>query len=124
MDTHAFLWFISDDRRLSPTAASFIKDRNNDIYFSAASAWEISIKSGLGRLAVKDELESFLLQQLAENGFQSLFITISHAAYIKRLPGIHKDPFDRVLIAQSLTEDMPLISNDSLMQRYKVNIIW
>ena len=124
LDTHAFLWFISNDERLSKNANALIRDRRNELYFSSASAWEISIKAGLGRLSIPDEMESFLLDQLSENGFLSLPITIPHAAYIRKLPGIHKDPFDRILIAQSVIEKLPLISRDRTIKQYDLNIIW
>ena len=124
LDTHTFLWFISDDKRLSKTANALMKDRNNALYFSSASAWEISIKIGIKRLSIKDEMESFLLDQLSENGILPLPITIPHAAYICKLPRIHKDPFDRILIAQSVVEDMPLLSRDRTVRKYDANIIW
>lgn len=124
LDTHAFLWFISDDRRLSKNASAVMSDRSNELYFSSASAWEISIKTGLGRLSIQDEMKSFLLAQLSENGIFPLSITIPHAAHISKLPGIHKDPFDRILIAQSVIEDMPLLSRDRTMRKYDVNVVW
>ena len=124
LDTHAFIWFISDDHRLSKKAESTIRNRSNEIYFSAASAWEISIKMALGRLSIKAEIESFLLAQLLENGFLSLPITISHATYIIKLPDIHKDPFDRILVAQSKIEDMTLISCDRMVRQYDVKVVW
>lgn len=124
LDTHAFLWFISNDNRLSKKANALIRDRSNELYFSSASAWEISIKAGLGRLSIKDEMESFLLDQLSENGILSMPITIPHAAYISKLPEIHKDPFDRILVAQSIIEEMPLISRDRTVKKYDVNVLW
>jgi len=124
LGTHAFLWFISNDKRLSKNANALIRDRSNELYFSSASAWEISIKVGLGRLSIQDEMESFLLDQLSENGILPLPITIPHAAYISKLPGIHKDPFDRILIAQSVIEEMPLLSRDRTVKKYDVNVIW
>ena len=124
LDTHAFLWFISDDQRLSDKAQSTIRNRSNEIYFSAASAWEISIKMALGRLSIEAEVEPFLLAQLLENGFLSLPITIPHATCIIKLPDIHKDPFDRILVAQSKIEDMPLISRDRMVRQYNVKVVW
>ncbi len=124
LDTHAFLWFISDDKRLSKNANALMRNRSNELYFSSASAWEISIKIGIRRLSIQDEMESFLLAQLSENGILPLPITIPHAAYITKLPGIHKDPFDRILIAQSVIEDMPLLSRDRTLRKYDANVIW
>jgi len=124
MDTHAFLWFVSDDNRLSSKAKSIIKDSNNEIYFSAASAWEISIKSKLGRMKLGEDLGSFIIEQLAANSFGPLAITISHALYTEKLPQIHKDPFDRMMISQSKVENMVLITGDKKIREYKVSTAW
>jgi PIN domain nuclease of toxin-antitoxin system len=124
LDTHAFLWFVSDDYRLSSKARSIINNSKNEIYFSAVSAWEMSIKSRLRRLTIKEELEPFIVKQLAENNFSTLSISIFHAIYTSKLPEIHKDPFDRMLIAQSNVEKMFLISKDKDIKRYKVPIVW
>jgi PIN domain nuclease of toxin-antitoxin system len=124
LDTHAFLWFVSDDYRLSSKARSIINNSKNEIYFSAVSAWEISIKSRLRRLTIKEELEPFIVKQLAENNFSTLSISIFHSIYTSKLPEIHKDPFDRMLIAQSNVEKMFLISKDKDIKRYKVPIVW
>jgi PIN domain nuclease of toxin-antitoxin system len=124
LDTHAFLWFVTDDNRLSPKARSIIKSNVNEIYFSAASVWEMSIKIRLGRLTIAEELEPFIVKQLAENNFRTLSITIFHSIYTSKLPDIHKDPFDRMIIAQSKVESMPLISKDKNIKKYKVPIVW
>jgi len=124
LDTHAFLWFVSEDNRLSSKAQSIIKNSRNDIYFSAVSAWEMSIKIRLGRLSIEEELEPFIIKQLSENNFSTLSITIFHSIYTSKLPEIHKDPFDRMIVAQSQVEDMPLISKDKNIKKYKVPVVW
>lgn len=124
LDTHAFLWFVSDDNRLSSKARSLIKNHKNEIYFSAVSAWEMSIKTRLHRLTFTEELEPFIVRQLAENHFSTLSISIFHSVYTSMLPEIHKDPFDRMLIAQSTVENMSLISCDRHIQQYKVPVVW
>ena len=124
LDTHAFLWFVLDDKRISTKATSIIRESKNEIYFSAASAWEIAIKAKLDRLKIKGDLESFIIEQLSTNSFVPLSITISHSLYLERLPQIHKDPFDRIIIAQSKLEDLPLISSDQKIKRYKIKLIW
>ena len=124
LDTHAFLWFVLDDQRISKEARSIIEDSKNKIYFSAASAWEIAIKTKLARLKIKGEFESFIIEQLSTNSFVPLSITISHSLYTERLPQIHKDPFDRIIIAQSKLEDLPLISKDKKIRKYKLAMIW
>ncbi len=124
LDTHAFLWFVLDDKRISTKAKSIIKDSKNEIYFSAASAWEIAIKTKLDRLKIKGDLESFIIEQLSTNSFVPLSITISHSLYTERLPQFHKDPFDRIIIAQSKIEKLSLISKDKNIKKYKVPIVW
>ena len=124
LDTHAFLWFVTDDDKLSSNARSIIKNSNNEVYFSAASAWEMSIKVRLGRLTIEEDLEPFIIKQLAENNFSTLSITIFHSIYTSKLPEIHKDPFDRMIVAQSQVEDMPLISKDKNIKKYKVPVVW
>ena len=124
LDTHTFLWFVTDDNRLSSKARSIIQDSNNEIYFSAASAWEMSIKAKLGRLKLGGNLESFIIEQLTENIFGPLAITVSHSLYTEKLPQIHKDPFDRIMISQSKVEDMVLITRDREIREYKVSTVW
>jgi len=124
LDTHAFLWFVLDDQRISKEAKSVIEDSQNKIYFSAASAWEIAIKTKLARLKIIGDFESFIIDQLSTNSFVPLSITISHSLYTVRLPQIHKDPFDRIIIAQSKLEDLPLISKDKTIRKYKVTLVW
>jgi len=124
LDTHAFLWFVTDDNRLSSKAKSIIQDSNNEIYFSAASAWEISIKTKLGRLKLGRNLESFIIEQLTENSFGPLAITVSHSLYTEKLPQIHKDPFDRIMISQSKIENMVMITRDREIREYKVSTVW
>ena len=124
MDTHAFLWFVLDDKRISTKAKSIIEDSKNEIYFSAASAWEMAIKTKLSRLKFKGELGSFIIEQLSTNSFVPLSITISHSLYTEQLPQIHKDPFDRIIIAQSKLEDLPLISTDKKIRKYPTTVVW
>ena len=124
LDTHAFLWFVLDDQRISAKAKLIIEDSKNKIYFSAASAWEIAIKTELARLKIKGDLDRFIIEQLSTNSFVPLSITISHSLYTKRLPLVHKDPFDRIIIAQSKLENLPLISKDKKIRKYKVTTVW
>ena len=124
LDTHAFLWFVLDDQRISAKAKLIIEDSKNKIYFSAASAWEIAIKTELARLKIKGDFDSFIIEQLSINNFVPLSITISHSLYTKRLPQVHKDPFDRIMIAQSKLEDLPIISMDKEIRKYKVTMVW
>ena len=124
LDTHAFLWWISDDPRLSGRAREIIADGRNELYFSAASGWEISIKAGLGRLEVPEDLQRFISVQLSRNAFQSLPIYLRHALHTRALPGHHRDPFDRILVSQAILEELPLLSADSQISRYHVEVVW
>lgn len=124
LDTHAFLWFVLDDKRISTAAKSIIEDSKNTIYFSAASAWEMAIKTKLARLEIIGDFESFIIDQLSTNSFVPLPITISHSLYTERLPQIHNDPFDRIIIAQSKLENLALISKDNKIRKYKIDMFW
>ena len=124
LDTHTFLWWIEDAPQLSEHARMLIADPNNHLFLSAASGWEIAIKARLGKLRVHDELERFLAEQLSMNQISALPITMYHALHVQRLPLHHRDPFDRMLIAQSQLEAMPIITMDSIFSRYHVETIW
>jgi PIN domain nuclease of toxin-antitoxin system len=124
LDTHAFLWWISDDRRLSERVLEMIGDGRNELFFSAASGWEISIKAGLGRLKAPEDLERFIADQLSRNAFRSLPIYLRHALYTRTLPDHHRDRFDRILISQAILEEMALLSADPRISRYPVEIVW
>lgn len=126
LDTHAFLWWIEDNPRLSPRARSLIGDSENGVYVSAASGWEIAIKARLGKLRLSEDgsLERFILDQLQVNAFQALPVQMSHALHVSTLPPLHRDPFDRLLIAQSRLEGMPLITGDAQIAGYEVQIFW
>ena len=124
LDTHAFLWWNLDDPQLSDTAREFISDGRNEIFLSAASVWEIAIKYGKGRLELPEKPELYVAQRLTRHRFSSLPIQLSHAAQVYRLPDIHTDPFDRLLVVQSQLEEMPLITADLQITRYDVNVIW
>lgn len=124
LDTHAFLWWISDDRRLSDRAREFIGDGRNELFFSAASGWEISIKAGLGRLEVPGDLQRFIADQLSRNAIKVLPIYLSHTLHTRVLPDHHRDPFDRILTSQAILEEMPLLSADPKISHYPVEVVW
>jgi PIN domain nuclease of toxin-antitoxin system len=124
LDTHAFLWWISDDRRLSDRAREFIGDGRNELFFSAASGWEISIKAGLGRLEVPGDLQRFIADQLSRNAIKVLPIYLSHTLHTRVLPDHHRDPFDRILASQAILEEMPLLSADPKISHYPVEVVW
>lgn len=124
LDTHAFLWWLTDDPQLPQNVRDIIADGNNELYFSAASCWEIAIKAQLGKLALPDKPAAFISDQLAVNGVQSLPIQSSHALHVFNLPALHRDPFDRMLIAQAQLENMPIITSDPLIALYEVQLLW
>lgn len=117
LDTHLLLWAAISPDRLSPEAVALIEDQGNELIYSAASLWEISIKSGLGRSDF--QVDSRLLRRgLLDNGYAELAITGEHAAAVGGLPALHADPFDRILIAQSMVEGMLLLTSDAVVAKY------
>lgn len=124
LDTHAFLWWIDNNPKLSSRASGIISDAGNAIFLSAVSGWEIVIKARLGKLTLPDDLERFIADQLVTNAFSGLPIQLSHALHVYTLPPIHRDPFDRILVAQSQLEDMPILTADLQIAKYSVEVIW
>lgn len=124
LDTHSFLWWITGSSRLSAKAAQVIGDGRNEIYLSAASSWEIAIKARLGRIELPDLPDRFISEQMLANAFQGLPIQISHTMQVYSLPDHHSDPFDRMLVAQSLVEKLSIISSDKELSRYAADVIW
>jgi len=124
LDTHTFLWFITNDKNLSPMAREIIEDSDNDRLLSIASLWEIAIKSSLGKLKSKAPFPQLIPVQLKINLIELLPIKISHLSLVSDLTFHHRDPFDRLLIAQSLVEDLPIISIDAQLDDYGIDRIW
>ena len=124
LDTHAFLWWLSGDAALSDTAKAAIGDANNTIFVSAASAWEIATKHRIGKLPGVAAIAGDLSGGAADQGFIALPISLLHAQTAGALPGPHRDPFDRMLIAQAILETLVLISNERIFDAYGVNRLW
>ena len=124
LDTHAFLWWIADSRRLSSAAYAAIIDSSNTVFVSAATAWEIATKCRLGKLPEADAMAYDMVNTIALQGFSQLPITVEHGNRAGSLAGPHRDPFDRILIAQAMTEDLALVSNETLFDRYGVRRLW
>ena len=124
LDTHAFLWWITEDPQLSPKAHELISDGQNAMYWSAASSWEVSIKYSLGRLPLPETPEQFLPVELGKNRIESLSVIDAHAFQAGRLPHHHGDPFDRMLVAQAQLESLAILSNDRILTHYDVDIHW
>lgn len=119
LDTHIVLWWLSDLSKLSKNTLKIIRDQNNRIFISAVSVLEISIKVSIGKLEIKDNY----LEILEKDGFEFLFVNIDDANYIRFLPLIHKDPFDRLLIGQAMNRNLILISKDLFFQAYDVKLL-
>ncbi|MEO8299442.1 MAG: type II toxin-antitoxin system VapC family toxin [Burkholderiales bacterium] len=117
LDTHLLLWAAGAPGRLSPTARALIESLEHEVIFSAASLWEVTIKSGLGREDFQVEAR-VLRRSLLDNGYTELPITSAHAVAVGSLPALHRDPFDRLLVAQALTEGITLLTADALVAQY------
>jgi PIN domain nuclease of toxin-antitoxin system len=120
LDTHAALWLLSADERLSANAKRHLVDATNRVLLSAAVVWEIAIKRSLGRLVVPEEYLSLLL----DAGVGALGVSIEHAAAVEHLPPHHRDPFDRLLVAQATVERAAVVSGDSALGAYGITVVW
>ena len=123
LDTHTFLWAISDDERLSRRAQKTFTGPN-ELWLSVASLWEILIKVKTGKLPLPEPSGSYLVKKLSENRIDVLPIKLDHVLRIETLPVHHRDPFDRILVAQSMVEKLPLITSDPIFEHYPVELIW
>lgn len=124
LDTHVFLWWINEDPRLSQTARESLSDAENDLLFSVASGWEMAIKIGSGKLEITGNLGAYISMHLGENNIEVLQVTLRHAVGVVELPNHHRDPFDRLLVAQALAEDIAIVTIDPQVARYPVETIW
>ena len=127
LDTHAFLWFVNDHSSLSPTAKGIIEDQQSVVYLSAASIWEMAIKSSLRKLAVPAPLQQFVASHMARNDIGILQITPEHAETVAKLPfpeSGHRDPFDRMIIAQAIYHDLTIITRDAAFSAYPIQRTW
>lgn len=124
LDTHTFLWWNMDDDQLSRQVGEIIADGHNEIYFSAASSWEIAIKAAKGRLTLPEEPDVYISKRLKLHHFRPLPIQISHTTQVFQLPRHHEDPFDRLLVAQAQLEGLPILTIDPEIKKYQVETIW
>ena len=124
LDTHALLWFLNDDPLLSATAKGLIEDPANQKFVSMATCWEIAIKVGLRKLSLGEPATTFLPRELTFNHFDLLGIELRHATFVESLPQHHRDPFDRLLIAQAMIEAIPIVSVDAALDPYGIRRLW
>jgi PIN domain nuclease of toxin-antitoxin system len=120
LDTHALIWWLVDSRRLGPLARRVIVDRDSEVWVSAATAWEISIKTALGRLDLGEPPEECLPRELARCGFRTLGVSFEHALAVLSLPPHHDDPFDRMLVVQAKSEGLTILTVDPRIAAYEV----
>ncbi len=123
LDTHTFLWFVNDNSKLSDRLKDLIEDTNNVIYLSVANLWEMSIKFNLGKLTLDPNYEEFLDREVTTSSIQLLNIELEHLRINATLPFHHRDPFDRLIIAQSIAENIPIVTLDSAFNKYSVTLI-
>ena len=124
LDTHVFLWWNMDAPELSGTLREIIADGHNELFLSAASAWEIAIKAQRGRLTLPVQPQQYVADRLVLHGFRPLPIALSHALQVYALPEHHRDPFDRILVAQGQLAEMPILTADPMIAKYDVDTIY
>ena len=123
LDMHSFVWWRDDPKKLTSTAFDAISDSGSEVYLSVVVAWELQIIA-LNKFSLNLPLEQSIETELTANGFRILSVQLSHVLELGKLPLIHKDPFDRLLISQAVSEDMTLITSDQKFTRYGVNVLW
>jgi PIN domain nuclease of toxin-antitoxin system len=123
LDTNALLWLLADDGRVSDWTRRLVADRRNQVYVSAVSAWEMAIKVSLGKLSAPPDIGVWLPREMAASGLTPLPISIEHASGVEQLPPHHADPFDRLLIAQARAEELTIVTADSQLERYEVQVV-
>ena len=124
LDTHALLWLITGDKRLSKTSMKIFLNTDNRLYFSIISLWEICIKKSLDKISLKNNWLDIIQEEMKTNSIQWLPVEVHHCAKVIELPFYHRDPFDRMLIAQAMTEDLSILSRDNRFSAYDIKCIW
>lgn len=124
LDTHVFLWIATDDGRLPRDLKTILREPSNDVYLSVASSWEIAVKARSGKLALPMPVWAFILESRERLGIQTLSIQESAVAHVAKLPDIHRDPFDRMLVCQAIQHELTIVTSDTHVQRYPVKTMW
>jgi PIN domain nuclease of toxin-antitoxin system len=124
LDTHVFLWWTDNNPALSTQAQHAISDESNDCFLSIVCCWELAIKASLGKLSLSQSVEKFIVEQVAANGFELLPVDFRHVAAVESLPFHHRDPFDRLLVAQARAEGLVLVTADFQISNYGVSVLW
>ncbi|ELS03743.1 hypothetical protein Xen7305DRAFT_00034670 [Xenococcus sp. PCC 7305] len=124
LDTHTFIWYVTNNRKLSLKAQQLINDGNNEVFLSIVSIWEMAIKHSVGKLRFELPFELFMKRQLKVNDFQLLNIKVDHLVIVANLPLHHRDPFDRLIIAQAIAEKIPVVGTDEIFDLYPIERLW
>lgn len=124
LDTHSLIWLVTDDPKLSPVAKSVFLDSGNALFCSAVVGLEIAVKSSLGKLQLSESPRDFVEGRIRNNGLLRLPVTLAHTYRLGHLPFHHRDPFDRLLVAQALEEDLALLSRDTILSEYGIRRLW
>ena len=124
LDTHTFIWYVLDSEKLRDATLALINNGDNEVFLSTVSVWEIAIKQSIGNLNLKISLKPFIDQQLSLNNFYLLGIEVKHLAVVATLPLHHRDPFDRLLIAQAISEQLPIVGADAAFDSCAVQRLW
>ncbi len=124
LDTHSFLWLVTDDDRLSELARSVFLNSDNTLFVSAVTGFEVSVKFSLGKLKLAEPPREFVRNRLRNNALTPLPVTLSHTYRLASLPFHHRDPFDRLLISQALEEDIAILSADAMLSKYGAERLW
>lgn len=124
LDTHAFLWWVEGTPALGRRARAEVSNPDNEVFVSIASCWELAIKLSLGKLRLTQNLERFIPEQLTRNGFALCGVEFRHVVRVADLPFHHRDPFDRLLVAQALQDDLAIVSADRVLRKYGVTVVW
>jgi PIN domain nuclease of toxin-antitoxin system len=123
-DTSSFLWFVAGSGRLSGRAGNLMEDFDNELVLSVASLWEMAIKVSVGKLELPEDFDRFIPEKLEENEIEILHVRLAHLSEMIKLPFHHRDPFDRLIIAQSVSENLPVIACDGIFREYPLDIMW
>jgi len=123
LDTHAAIWFFEDIEKLSKSAADAIYNLDNIIYISIASIWEIAIKLGTGKLSLNGSIDD-IIEAIYKNDFNLIDVSLEHIKMVRGLPLIHRDPFDRMIVAQAIVEDMAIMTIDENIFKYDIDVVW
>jgi PIN domain nuclease of toxin-antitoxin system len=124
LDTHAFLWWVEGTPALGRRARAAVANPDNEVFFSIASCWELAIKLSLGKLRLTQRLDRFIPEQLTVNGFSLFAVELRHVVGVADLPFHHRDPFDRLLAAQALQDQLAIVSTDRVFRKYGVTVVW